>query len=262
MRAFLSVTVLVAASSCGGAVVTYDPDGGGGQGGQGGTSGTGAAGAAAGGSDPCLSSVGFRACLGTTGCPDDPEACQGCINDWHEPGSVGVCWEGPHEARQCVHARDDICLHAHSLDTAFPWEFGELLADLGEADAVRHADFGRWNGEPIPSPSSCPAVAGLQVCAPQCAPCPEDQYCRGRAPRHPFGICLPEPNHPTGKACNTGAGGCAADHACLVYEADTDDEEAQELVKTHGVCLPTAACLALAEADLGLGLGYECYQKQ
>lgn len=232
---------------CGDSVTLVDGTGGHGAG-AGGT-----ASSAAGGLGPCETSLGLRICGGDSGCETLGPGCEkGCFTY----DRTGVCFGDAFEehVEDCHQSPDgSVCLP--ELLIALPWEVGERMAELGVADDVRHADLGRWNGEPLPEPSSCPTIPGAQLCAPGCAPCPEKHYCRGRAPRHPWGVCVPQ--HDAGSDLGNNCSICNGG-SCLAFEVEPSDEEAAELINDTDICVSTEVCEGVAAHYPGDGLGYTC----
>ncbi|MCA9621419.1 MAG: hypothetical protein KC731_20500 [Myxococcales bacterium] len=256
-RSVIAIAAIVVGLSlhCGGRAVI---DGGGGQAAS--TSAgsiTGAGGTTS--ADPCERD-GFRACnigdcganaCGKEGCSGDQEFLDDgfaslCINDASKQTVFAVpgyfCHQAQHE--------DDLCAHLLYSPSGFvlalPAAAGQLLYNLGAGDQVHYTDHSRYTGEPLPSPTTCPASPGLKLCGASCGSCGNDEVCRGRSPRHPYGVCLPaEPRN-----CSANAA-CFAGEACFIFEVD---EASQALADYYGTCVDAAAC----QASLPFAGGAKC----
>jgi hypothetical protein len=205
----------------------------------------------------CTSPAGFAVCEG----PSCPMTCGGgscsntdvpgvaaCINPaLIQVGGPQLCGSPCADGTICVaeiYATTFFC-------TAF--DMGVLFAQNGAADRVRYADMGSWTGEPLPVPTSCPSVAGLQLCGGSCDACPPAEVCTGRSPLHPYGFCTPPESAPCGvgrPSCNDDAG--TQGQACMTF---TVDAAAQGLADQWGICMPAALCQAAA---VGLPGGATC----
>jgi hypothetical protein len=261
-RTLCSVAAIALLLGCGSSTEVAPTGGTGGthQGGEGGDATTGAAGAAgAGGGIPghCLSPSGFQACGGDSGCPS--ELCKlgpgglACFQPEYPPsGYVSICandatTESDIFELSCKRAIDGaICFMEweNSMGMlAAPFEVGELLASVGGADQIYYADFSRWTGDPLPEPTTCPPSSGFQLCGPSCAPCPEGEFCHGRAPMHPHGLCLKDVVG-EGFHCSTTGHACDPGQKCFIFVVPPDQ---QEFADHYGYCMEATKCDAAAQ---------------
>jgi len=138
-----------------------------------------------------------------------------------------------------------------------PFSAGQFLAARGEAARLAYADRGSWTGEPLPLPTECPVVDGLQLCGGRCGGCPDGEGCTGRSPLHPWGLCIPEreigDQHAVCSA-RKGSTGCEWGSSCFVF---TVDAAHQGIADSKGLCLPRALCDAAAA---GLPGGGRCVE--
>lgn len=213
--------------------------------------------------DACTSPKGFRVC-NSDACPRDC-GCPGCIclpPDLADK-EIGVCLNDAGEAafhptRLCRDAIDgELCVArlpgigpnaAPYTYGAADFELGALVALNGAAHLVRYADLGLWRDAPLPEPSECPEMEGALPCGGKCGACRPDEYCHGRSPLHPTGICVPIsaslcPSRINYPACPLGSG-------CFIYRVEP---EAQREADEEGFCFPLEQCRALAERLPGGG---------
>jgi hypothetical protein len=137
-----------------------------------------------------------------------------------------------------------------------PYSIGKLASRyVSDPDRVRYADFGHFDGRPLPSPPGCPSAGGFTPCGGGCPPCPGDMLCASRSPLHPFGFCIPHNTDAIGTCrivdAGPDSGECRdASTACFTF---TVEPEAQALADLHGVCLPVDECQSLANGLPGGG---------
>ncbi len=193
-----------------------------------------------GGWTDCSSPNGYEVCGDQTNC-DNPDCLCGtagfgvpgiCINESYDAwGGVGVlvgwCKDG-----------GVIRLIGGFPNSCVPEDIGLLYCAQGFQDAIRFADFGTYDCEPLPLPDDCPSPAGIQLCGPSCGACPAGQLCQGRSRLHPYGMCMVPPSN----LCSTGAT-CEAGESCFVYAVDPPG---QPFANEYGLCLPDAQCQAAA----------------
>ena len=254
-----ALTMLPLGFGCGSSTAVAPTGGAGGahQGGAGGDAATGTAGAGGGIPAHCLSPSGFQACGGDSGCP--PELCKvgggvGCMQpEYPPPGYVSICANDATSDSEifelnCQDAIDGaICFKNWENATgmlAAPFEVGELLAALGGAEQIYYADFSRWTGDPLPEPPTCPPTSGFQLCGPACAPCPEGEFCHGRAPLHPHGLCLEEFEVGDGFHCSTTGHSCDPGDKCFIFVVPPDQ---QAFADSYGYCMEATKCDAAAQ---------------
>jgi hypothetical protein len=154
----------------------------------------------------------------------------------------------------CMSAPDgDVCLapeFPNFYDVVAPFNMGVLFLKSGAGDRVRYADYGLFDGTPLPEPSTCPKLSANRICGGNCGGCGANELCHGRSPLHPYGICFSKTTAGCGrnflKYCTSG-------EACyLVHVEPSAQKDADEA----GRCLPMAACQELvATTELG---GAEC----
>jgi hypothetical protein len=127
------------------------------------------------------------------------------------------------------------------------FELGLLFSNSGAADRVRYADFGIFDGTPLPEPATCPMLKSASICGANCGGCPQAQICHGRSPLHPYGFCIPEKKD----FCHVGALCASASDGCFSFKVQP---EAQAVADFYGICLPKTTCQELASsAYLGGG---------
>jgi len=239
-------------SSCGGIVSTADggPDGGGMD-------------ASAGdGWTQCTSPDNFAVCGGPNDCRpancgcNHPQ-CSDCVPiNTNVDGAPGYCPPNPFVAAGtalCGPGVDGmVCVSTNlgqstpSFWAEVPFDMGVLLANDGYADYVRYADMGKWTGDPLPSPTSCPSLGAVLPCGGACGACPAGSTCMGRSPLHPVGFCHPDADG----RCDLPTPGCNGGMSCFNYVVQP---QVQADADQSGVCLPPADCQALAQAIPGGG---------
>jgi hypothetical protein len=203
----------------------------------------------------CSSPHGVAVCNGPASCPNVGPTCPGgCFG--HSKDYLAACADFLKGMgyRSCNDQCPDgtICVQSSGpgldpFDCA-PFELGVLYSKNDAGDRVRYADMGTWTGEPLPEPSTCPAVDGIRICGGNCGGCPPGNECTGRSPLHPYGFCAPRAPTPgcvpAKSACNdTG-------HSCFAFKVQP---EAQARANLYGICLPDALCQALAQRLPGGG---------
>lgn len=235
----------------------------------------------------CETPEGWGICGRSTGCPSGSErtGCLNCSCPSHGPdagpsgasslfctndpiGSVGVCDDalsailgvvddgGSYLTALCAdgYARYD-WLYSGLGPLCVPYSIAKIeFRYVADPDRVRYADFGAFDGKPLPSPGNCPVVEGITLCGGTCTPCPAGTICTSRSPRHPYGFCT-EPLDISLDACRLdgsgpGPGVCNPKKACFTFAVEP---AAQPLADRHGVCLPLDECHALAAGLPGGG---------
>lgn len=217
------------------------------------------------GGDPLQADAGWTQCSS----PDDQHICYGpsactCPKDDYcdhpaapdsGPG-LGICTsELPESPCTPYNAADDrVCINMISAFPALfgtlavpqPLTVGRLFAMNGAADRVRYEDMGTWTGESLPAPTTCPSMAVAQLCGPSCAPCPSDMNCFGRAPLHPWGVCMPTTGDPPNDDCNLHALTFChlSGNKCFSYKVQAD---AQDIADQNSFCLPANLCDDMAQ---------------
>lgn len=152
-------------------------------------------------------------------CPDGQIMLMAPTTDWKKPGDVDHC---------------------------APFDFGVLYAKNGWAKAVRYVDWAPFTGDPLPTPSTCPQVQGIQLCGGPCGnSCPDGSVCTGRSPLHPYSVCLPvrPPNSP-------GPGGTG--WGCFAFALPSPQDQA--LAKAAWNSVPGDWCQAAAKNLPGGGV--------
>ena len=209
----------------------------------------------------CTSPSGLAVCGGDAHCSASAPECPQCGfsigsgSGGSSTGPLDVCvteaWAA-FGASACDEGCVDgsICVAEFDVDrSAFgcaPFDLGVLFAKNGGSDRVRYADMGAWSGQPLPIPSTCPTIAGVQVCGGDCAPCSGAERCTGRSPLHPYSFCVPKN---TGGPCSVGKG-CQTGVGCFTY---TVEAPVQALANTRGMCLPADLCKSAATGLPGGG---------
>jgi hypothetical protein len=193
----------------------------------------------------CKSPEGYLLCQGPSDCPTDA-TCGTCITSQNpQPNELGVCSSGvePLTATQCAYAEDgDICAE----DTfaggfwATTFDYGVLLAMNGGTDRARYADMGKWTGDALPAPATCPTLTHATLCGGNCGGCGASEICHGRSPLHPYGICISK----------LGSDSCDAAHNKLCTDTNnkcfTYTIQADVQASAYSLCLPAASCDDLA----------------
>jgi hypothetical protein len=251
--------LLLGLSSCAPTVgATSDATSGGGGASTGSGSATGGGGAA-GHWTQCSSPEGFAVCNGPHDCPDTPQsgpttgchcATAGkelalCLNEaLDQPpfgfGATYVCPDGA--------IRVNVDPDAPTAYFCLSFDIGILFAKNGAADRVRYADWGLWTGAAIPEPTTCPTINNVNICGGHCGGCVAGDFCTGRSPLHPYGVCLPQHGLPSckrqGLACTKAGTGC------FLYGVESG---AQAVADDNGYCLPIDQCQAMAASLPGGG---------
>jgi hypothetical protein len=171
-----------------------------------------------------------------------------------DTNTLGFCAGSPQlSVSLCSTATDGQVCFEMAADAGFAWvrtgafDLGLLFLRNGAADRVRYADFGLFDGTPLPEPTTCPTLNAARICGGNCGGCAPNEFCHGRAPLHPFGFCVPKtPSWCTAanpSACPNGSG-------CFIFKVQPI---AQPLADNEGLCMPKAACLELAASYPGGG---------
>lgn len=218
----------------------------------------------------CTSPDGYAVCGGPAQCPASSAACQSCgvgsIGGGDAGGAQGSLYACVNDALVAFGAPSDkVCLdgaiyvaeYAPDAFVCAPYDLGVLFAKNGATDRVRYVDMGVWTGDPLPLPTSCPNIPGLQLCGGNCGPCPNQEMCTGRSPLHPYSFCVPQDTGASpGLGCNAGSG-CPgpgnvpdAGIGCLTYKVEPS---AQAFADKSGICLPDDLCKAAAAGLPGGG---------
>jgi hypothetical protein len=249
----LAATAVAFAVGCGSVDEQVAASGGGGGAGKGGasaSSSTSAGGTGAGGADTgwtaCESPGGFAVCSSTLKeCPPGAPACgvcpfpsapiSPCLNTayfaWAQGGILDC--PGCKDGGVCI----DVGFQGAFLSCQ-SWDLGALYAANGFGAEVRYEDYGLWTGDPLPEPVTCPDLPGISICGGHCGGCPAGEFCTGRSPLHPYGICAPDKIGYCGGGCSCGAG-----LGCFIY---TVQPAAQTAADRSGMCFPLATCQDMA----------------
>jgi hypothetical protein len=152
--------------------------------------------------EDCLSDEGVHVCGTSAGCYQAGPDCDCALSgtpfgpetDAGVP-EVGVCLNTLDglSLRPCGSCYDgEVCVKLYYDDPVCTSEsLGRLLWVHGAVDRVLYADLTPYTGEPLPEPTECPSDNGeLELCGGNCGGCGADQYCSGRSPTHPYGICV------------------------------------------------------------------------
>jgi hypothetical protein len=198
---------------------------------------------------PCVSVSGFAVCGGPNDCfPPSPQTMQSACGDCSlSPDfSVTLCLNSAVPNLSSSAFADDGEVYVEDALQgqwdAYPYEVGALFAANGAADRVRYADWYLWSGAPLPVPTSCPTFSDFAICGGDCGTCDAGDFCTGRSPEHPYGVCLPVPTDTTN--CDPGhSWACPAGTACAVLQSSADGQSEAD---AHGVCVTSAACTAIA----------------
>lgn len=238
------------------------PDDGGGGAASGGSGGAGGSGGLPAG--PLCELDGFRICGGPLDCPCEHD-CSNVI-EWPEiEGPIGVCktpelvaYTESHPGAFGEPARDGDVRVELAPGWGFsprPAAFGWLYLLNGYPELARYADYGTFDGTPLPTPTTCPTeLQALPVCGGECGTgCDDvggpDFVCSGRSKLHPYGVCVkinwyPHECGPT-EPCQD------PERSCLSF---TVDAENQSLADAHGFCMLHEDCLGLAATLPGGGV--------
>jgi hypothetical protein len=191
----------------------------------------------------CSTPSGYIICGGDFECPLDSAECVYCLDRrLAQTGGVSICVNSAPDFTQCYRCPDgELCVQYTQLRKFLycaPGEVGLLFGAAGAPEQVRYADYGMFTGDPLPEPTTCPAVSGFTLCGGACGGCPAGSVCTGRSPLHPYSLCVPEiPGCGVARACSGGDG-------CFVFRVEP---EAQPLADELGYCLPLSECMAAAE---------------
>jgi hypothetical protein len=201
--------------------------------------------------NPCISPAGYAVCGGPNACfPTSQQSmsssCWEC--ELSEAYSLTLCINAaePNPEESLFASDGDVFVEdaIPGVWDAFPWAIGALFASNGASDRVRYADFFPWTGDPLPTPSSCPTFADFSICGGECGPCAPGDYCTGRSPHHPYGLCEPDPVLATTTNCDPGhAWACPSGDGCVVLQSSSDG---QALADANGICVPSTSCQAIA----------------
>jgi hypothetical protein len=243
----------LAISACGGDV---DHDGAGGAAGSGGAGGAGgvagAEGGAAGGvvdagTTPC-SAPDWEGC-GVPECPEGRPGCSFCLPA-DELGLIGICAESLADELGAMPADGTILLTTKAsfvtpplVLNQVPFSAGLIVASYGQEARLGYADRGKWTGKPIPQPTECPKLANVPTCGGYCGGCPVGEICTGRAPLHPYGLCIPKSAGVCSLVPEVNGSECKLNERCFVF---TVEPEHQFAANAKGFCLPQAVCEATA----------------
>ncbi len=199
--------------------------------------------------DACVTADGIYAvCNGTHGCfPPDKQTrgsvCESCFS--FDVDQVGMCESAKVGVGRVPAFDGEVYIAESTLApdawTAFPYEVGVLFANNGGASRVRYADWKPWTGAPLPEPSNCPTFPGFRICGGNCGGCKVDEWCIGRSPDHPWGICVP--TWSATAACVVQDGGvspCPSGASCFVLKSSPDGQP----LANHGFCMDAAGCQA------------------
>jgi len=211
-----------------------------------------------GGGNQCGDGMGYQVCRGPNHCPTATNGCNGC--DLGSDQRVGMCetpafkltdhfgsWEcqdGSIYAGDGIQDQEYFCV---------PFAFASLYCRNDSVTELRYADYSTVTCPALlPSPMTCPAVSGFQLCGPACGPCPPNQACTGRSPLHPYSVCVPS----TYNNCSPASTAfCAATESCFIFVVDS---AAQPTADKHGLCIDTTQCQAIAAGYPG---GAKCVPK-
>lgn len=197
----------------------------------------------------CSSPGGHRVCYGPNHCFVDKKVCEFCLNgstfDVTDVVTLGWCAPDPGKATEaCSSAADGkVCFQPFPaldfFDVTGDPELGLLLLRNGGGDRVRYADYGLFDGTPLPEPVTCPVLNSARICGGNCGGCAPGEVCHGRSPLHPYGFCVSR----TALICDAAKPTCSTGTGCFVFKVQP---AAQPLADTDGLCLPAAVCLDLA----------------
>lgn len=254
-RKLAILALLLLLSSCGGEVGGDHSGGsgglggvadGGGAAGAGGAAGTGGTGGTGGSGWTECSTPDYGFC-GVSECPERP-GCTICLPA-DEPGLYGTCAESLSAEEVGFKPADGKILLSDSplkvpyvLNEA-TFSAGVFLAAHGQANRVAYADRGVWTGAPIPVPQTCTPVTGIEICGGVCGGCPVGQICTGRAPKHPYGLCVPIKAGICSLNAAVNGDTCESTEQCFVFEVEA---EQQPMADARGFCLAKSACQAAA----------------
>jgi len=204
-----------------------------------------------GGGEPaiCHDGQGHYLCGGPNKCPGPNANCPDCtFFGGNLPGTIGVgaCY-GPDltvdalDVLSCADGKVFQGVVDNSPIYCIPADRIPLFCANKSDSILRYVDYSGpvVCGEPLPVPSTCPAVSGFQLCGPSCGACSPDRLCTGRSPTHPYSICVPNNG-----GCNATVPCATAGNGCFLFTVDAAD---QPLADLRGFCMPNAECLAAAK---------------
>lgn len=140
------------------------------------------------------------------------------------------CWEAPD---------GKVCISFVTPDAPVVWYSGTADLDLGilflqngAGARVRYADWGLFDGTPLPTPTTCPTLQNARICGANCGGCAPNEICHGRSPLHPYGFCISA----MWEVCNVGSPKCSnASADCLSFKVQP---EAQALADRFALLRP------------------------
>jgi len=256
MRQCIGYLALAAAVGCGGRVIGAD------------------AGQDASGSDAVVETDGWTACSSPRGAVvcGGPNQCDpacptadagGCGIDLFGGGPDGSLREctypdaplGKDPSGSCAECEDSfLCIDPYpGKSGAYPSpiacvspDYGVLYQGSGYGKYVSYADHGTYTNSSLPSPATCPPVAGITLCGGSCGSCPPGYVCVGRSPLHPYSLCVNDesqtpPN--TGSYCHRGVDHCDSGRECFTFKVD---DAAQPLADGDSLCVDQSICQAAA----------------
>jgi hypothetical protein len=257
IRAALTLSGLLVA--CGGAVVTTDA----------GDAGKLDSGIADSGFTACSAPAGYKLCGGQCGdsCPRDKMG-RGCASDDYmmpDPQhNVGVCWgSGPNTLwrSDCDRCEDGFLCALSSAKLLEPTpaatfqfmdctvqDWARMFALGGRLDMARYADRSAYTDQPLPTPSTCPSIAGLLLCGGPCGGCQNGFACIGRSPLHPYSVCVNEKGATCQRDVLPSCMDIFADRRCLTFKVDNPS---QPVADAHSICVDRAICDAAAQGYPG-----------
>lgn len=201
--------------------------------------------------DPCVVVSGGTTYAVCNGGPNDcfpldkqfQPPCDGCLAS--SADTTSLCTTKTFSPSFGIPATDGevyVELRPPSAWAPVPFDVGTLLAQNGAASSVRYADWTPWTGAPLPSPDTCPSFADFTICGGNCGICKNDEFCTGRSPSHPYGICVPN-----NIACAQDLWTCPTGRACAFFP---------ETQNRAGFCLTTSGCQNAVTEYPG---GIECH---
>lgn len=175
-------------------------------------------------------------------------------------GTTGlqICKKGGRLDGDCNQCKDGyLCTFLDERVASVGWwsglkcagpEYGVLLSLNGKTDWIRYADRSTYLGAPLPEPTTCPSIPGMNLCGGSCGSCPADYVCVGRSPLHPYSLCVNAAGKPNVLSNCERKFGCDAGRKCLTFKVDG---AAQPIADAHGVCVDAAICDAAATSYPG-----------
>ena len=272
-RVGASMLLLALAAGCGGALSSTPNEGG--------DSGTDGGAVSPDGDDGLGTGAGWTQCAAPSGdqlcgreqtacaCGSDPSSCigkAGCFCEGADslglgqPSDISICETQDASASNFYTCPDgDVMLMAPTslwrkpgdANSCAPLDFGTLYAKNGWAKAVRYADWAPFTGDPLPSPTDCPSLPGIQLCGGACpGSCPNGYTCTGRSPLHPYSVCMPLV--PATVSPNCGSGGPSNGWGCFAFKLPNATDQA--IAQGAYDCVPGDWCQAAATAFPGGGI--------